>query len=115
MLEVLLPYISTAVTGVVAWFAADYRRSKIDAKKAMADAESSEIDNAAKIVNMYITLLEKQEAKFREISEELAIVKVELLGCRNEIQVLRNHVIKLELENETLRKGSAPLKKVSQD
>ena len=103
MLELLLPYIYPAVTGAVAWVAADYRRGKIDAKKANAEAISSEIDNTQKIVNMYKDLLEKQESKFRELHEEMAVVKIELLGCRNEIQVLRTHVVKLEQENETLR------------
>lgn len=116
MIESLLPYISSAVTGMVAWFVADKRRAKIDAKKANADAISSEIDNAAKIVNMYIALLEKQEDKFRELHDEMAIVKAELLGCRNEIKILREHIIKVESENEELRakvkKNEQAVKKV---
>jgi len=115
MFEQTIPYIVTAVisgvTGVISWFAADKRRAAIaaktatsEAKRTEADAISVEIENAKKITDMYVSLLDRYKLEFQEIKAEVTILRAELSGYRNEVQVLRKHVSVIESENETLRK-----------
>jgi len=123
MFDQAIPLILTAaisgVTGIVSWYAADRRRSAIEAKSAESNAKKSEaeaisveIQNANNINSMYRELLDTYKLEFAEVKRELEIVRTDLAGYRNEVLNLRNHIINVENENERLRKEVLTVKTI---
>lgn len=93
-------YVIMMVATVLGWLGGN----KIGKRKARAEADSVEVDNAKSVIALW------KDANL-EMREEMNVLKLELVEVRKENQDLARQLHEVHLENGQLREEMAQLKR----
>lgn len=82
-------------------------RAGADSKKAIADSNTSEVENADKVLKYYREMIDDMGSRLTVAIKELTDTRVELLDVRKELTEARNiiHELKTTVENLTIELG----------
>ena len=82
-------------------------RASADSKKVLADSNTSEVENAEKVLKYYREMIDDMGSRLTVAIKELTDTRVELLDVRKELTEARNiiHELKTTVENLTIELG----------